>query len=245
MHEPVSQRIGDQRCQRLNLNVYDSVFLPDIKEHRVKMFGGLNIGHNVLSNLQIPHQILPGDWYAVLHNWYARVGYCDSPGDSSPAAIARSYDRAAWAEATIVTFVLGMMPVHQVPLADLLRRREGQKDEHLEDGVATDVLARRAFEMGESVSAGLRPGARPFLWESLPEEDRAGVVAATRFIRSQLRSPLLAVVPERQTVTVTLETDMKMLGRVVEAGPRDHLRVWIHLEGIACNDYETVIKRPN
>lgn len=244
MHEPVSQRIGDQRCQRLNLNVYDSVFLPDIKEHRVKMFGGVNIGHNALTNLQIPHQILPGDWYAVLHNWYARVGYCDDPGDCTPAAIERSYDRAAWAEATIVTFVLGMMPVHQVPLADLLRRREGQKDELLEHEPSVEMLARRAFDMHQHQSM-VSQGWPAWEWDKLPDYARRGWIAATKFTRSQLRSPLLAAVPDRQTVTVTLETDMKMLGRVVEAGPRDHLRVWIHLEGIACNDYGTVIKRPN
>lgn len=240
MHEPVAPLIGGRRHQRFNLNVYDSVFLPDIAHHRFEMFGRLNIGTVALTNLQVPYQLLPGDQYAVIQNWYARVSYVDDLvlGVGSEDNQRRSDARAEWVESTTVTLVLGSMPVHQLPLSDLLRRREGYRDALLEHQPSIEDLAKRSFELGSALLYD-GTGILPLKWERLTDRERAATIAEVRFLRSQLCCPVLAVVPERQHVSVILETDMRLLGRVIEAGPRDALRFWVHLEGIACLDLES------
>lgn len=237
----------------MSLNVYDSVALKDVREPCVRMFGAANIGRLEYTNLAVPSEmtgIVPGDMYAVLQNWYARIAVSRPTQRVVLPAGASDWDDAwqEWVNATTVTLVLGTMPVHQLPLADLLKRYEGQRNAPAGDmHPASDVeIARLMFDTyGNTEWLATRAARAPHLptaprtWEGdggpgLAE--RAGWVAAAAMARSILCAPVLCVVPSRQSVYVTLDTDMAKTGRVLEVVHTDKLRVWVHLEGISCQD---------
>lgn len=237
----------------MNLNVYDSVALKDIQEPRVRMFDAKNIGRLEYTNLPQQFCIVPSDMYAVVQNWYARIAVSKPTQRVIQPAGVENWDNVwrEWANATTVTLVLGTMPVHQLPLADLLRRYEGQRSVPPGDmRPASDVeLARLMFDTCERTTVlaaraqrGEPPPPAVGTW-SAPvadggpsEAERMGWVAAAGMARSLLCAPVLCVVPCRQTVHVTLDTDMAQTGRVVEAIHTDKVRVWVHLEGISCLD---------
>jgi len=239
----------------MNLNVYDSVALKDIREPRVRMFGAANIGKLEYTNLAAPSAVsgAPGETYAVLQNWYARIAVSRPTHRIVRTGGASDWDDVwqEWVNATTITLVLGAMPVHQLPLADLLRRYEGQRNVLAGDmHPASDVeIARLMFDTYSKTTVlalraqrGDPPPPAFGSWDAVlgdggpHDAERMGWVAAAAMARSLLCAPVLCVVPCRQIVYVALDTDMAKTGRVLEAVPTDTLRVWVHLEGISCLD---------
>lgn len=208
--------------QRLNLNVWDSFAMNEFgSSYTLKTFDNRNIGNPHLTNLQVASMLVPSDHLAVIQNWYARHSGLHGIDDTQ---------RSAWGRFTrtaIVDLVLGCMPVFQLPLADLLQRQEGQRDEAevTESGVAG--FAPLLFERHETEIAKIsgRP-ARP--WTDLSGWDQAAWIGTAKHSRSLLRAPVLAVVPCRQNCHVNISR--------MDPLPMLDVRVYIHLEGIKAVD---------
>jgi hypothetical protein len=225
--------MSTQYRERLPLNVYDSISLGLIKTSGMRLFGSANVGNVRLSNLQYGGQLVGGDQNAMLQNWYART-------DINLDGAARD----AWSEWTngTITLIVGSMPVHQIPLADLLARKEGQRNWAgrltLEDLDGTNApqreFAKITFERHDAMMAKTRHiDARS--WNQLSGHDQATWLDTVEFVRSTLEAPLLAYVPQRQNCFVHIEFAMAKLGRLLEvaADIKDRL-IWVHLEGIMC-----------
>jgi hypothetical protein len=231
----------------MNLNLYDSVALADIREPRQKMFGVQNIGRLEYTNLAAPGtlSLLPADQYAVLHNWYARTGV-SMPTRRVLRGASDALSPDAWEEwvnATTITLVLGCMPVHQLPLADLLRRQEGQRAGLPEHAPSIEQLAQRGYSTAEPIAVqglnrayGLEKPLQPQQWEGARPYGREAWIAATKVIVSLVATPPLCIVPARQSCYVTVDTNMERLGRLLKALPAGNTRVWVHLEGVSCTD---------
>lgn len=214
--------------ERLTHNVYDS-FSPwqwarcdgDIARHptwNLKLFGGLNVGNTIRSNLLIAGQPAGGDQTFQICNWYARLNI------SGPAV-------DQWAHVTQLSFGMGSMPIAQLSLWDLMQnaprsQRESGQPAHLHPrltGVSETVSTLwLAGQISERLSeTDIRLNAAQ--WSLIAHEARR--IGAAPFIN----------VPERQTVFVSVETDVRALRHMVEttqpASPES--LVWIHLDGIA------------
>lgn len=87
---------------------------------RLSLFGKTNVGHLHLTNIVVPHETgRDTDGHACVRSWYARTNV---PLDRAMVKDAWN----AWAHVTQATLCVGTMPVHAVPLVDLLGRKEGQ-----------------------------------------------------------------------------------------------------------------------
>jgi hypothetical protein len=217
--EPILPKGDGEYHQRLNLNVWDSFLLKEVvpvpnHASELCLFTGRNVGNLSLCNLQAPDVLVAYDHYAVIQNWYAR---CSSNTDD-PVWI-------TWTQATIATLVLGDMPVHQLPLADLLRRKEGQRDEHeLADTVqGVTGLARKMFEKHET-DVAMVSNRSPSAWSDIHGWAQSTWIATASHARSLLRAPVLAVVPPRQNCDVKISSFYPV--------PVLDMRIWLHLEGI-------------
>lgn len=214
--EPVVRSENDEYRQRLNLNVWDSFLLkeavPTPEGRGVRLFGGHNIGNASLCSLQVPGVLVAYDHYAVIQNWYAR---CSSQTDDPVWT--------TWTQAAVVTLQVGCMPVHQLPLADLLRRREGQRDEH---DLTEQGITRLAQKLYECHDAGVAKTSNrsPSAWGDIHGWAQSVWMATAQQARSLLRAPVLAFVPPRQNCDVRIDSFSPV--------PVIDMRIWLHLEGI-------------
>lgn len=208
--------------QRLNLNVWDSFAMNEFGDsYTLKIFNVRNIGNPHLTNLQAPDMLVPADHCAVLQNWYARHSGLNGIDD------AQRHEWNRFTQGAIVTLVVGCMPLCQLPLADLLQRHEGQRDEAEATEPAIAGFAPLLFERleTETVKTSGRPARR---WEDISGWDQAAWIATAKHSRSLLRSPVLAVVPPRQNCHVWISR--------MDPPPMLDVRVWIHLDGIMAVD---------
>jgi hypothetical protein len=207
--------------ERLPLNIYDS-FPP--RDGEIRLFGNTNIGQITRTNLLVAGLAVATDQEAVIKNWYARTNI-------TPDAFQQAW--RAWTEATLVTFVLGMSPITQLPLADLLRRQQGQgTDEPWNDAAACECLA-------EKLRDSYHHGAQP--WPEAPLEYRLRWMGVARKAMLETRAPVLATVPLRQTFSVRVASDQRAQRALLEVLPTNVAPmslVWIHLEGEAVRDYQ-------
>lgn len=161
---------------------------------------------------------------ARIWNWYARTNIAPHNGEAQ-----RAWDN--WAQMTQVLLILGNMPIHSLPLSDLLQRREGQGN----DKPPSDAeIAEFANDLHRTFWGGA-PGTPC----AAPETTEAWLMVARRAWGlprppALQRYPCLAHVPVRQSCYVRVQTDARALGRLVESMPTDaapESLVWIHLEG--------------
>lgn len=215
--ESIGIRDDHHHRQRLNLNVWDSFAMNEFGDsYTLKIFNERNIGNPHLTNLQVPDMLVAADHRAVIQNWYARA--IGALGDQD----------AQWRrfiKTTLVKLVVGCMPLYELPLVDLLRRNEGQRDEAevTEPGIAG--FAPTLFERHETEE---RPVSARRQWTDLAEREQAAWVATAKHARSLLRAPVLAVVPQRQNCHLWISR--------MDPAPVLDVRVRIHLEGIMAVD---------
>ncbi|MGC2778805.1 MAG: hypothetical protein WA418_24565 [Bradyrhizobium sp.] len=194
-----------------------------------------NVGNGFLTNSQIGGQT-PGDQTYVLTNWYARTNIS---GDTSRK---RAWD--AWTHTTTVTLVIGTCPLHQLPLSDLLARREGMR--------VNDGLIEPGPDMG---MFGLVPDTVPdtaiddlhLALYGYPLNYHSGDTAvntrnrlrhAARAVMRSVSRPILASIPPRQIFKTHISTS-RQLDCLLEVMPTDiapQALVWVHLEGMAIRD---------
>jgi hypothetical protein len=213
--EPVVRSENGEYHQRLNLNIWDSFLLREAVPTpgmRLRLFDGHNIGDMSLCNLQLPGVLVAYDHYAVIQNWYAR---CSSRTDDPVWT--------TWTQAAVVTLQVGCRPIHQLPLADLLRRREGQRDEHefTEQGITG--FARKLFEAHDAEVAKIS-NRSPSSWSDIHSWAQSAWMATAQRARSLLRAPVIAFVPPRQNCDVRIDSFSPV--------PVLDMRIWLHLEGI-------------
>jgi hypothetical protein len=217
-------RLSDEdfHRQRLNLNVWDSFAMNEFGgRHTLKVFGNANIGNLFLTNLQVSDMLVPADSVAVIQNWYARHAGLHGIDDAQRAQWGR------FTRTTIVSLVVGCMPLLQLPLAELLQRKEGQRDEAevTEPGIAgfaPSLFDRHEIEIAKMSGREMRR------WNEISGHEQATWMATAKYSRSLLRAPLLAVVPARQNCHL-------MISRLAPP-PMLDVRVWLHLEGIQAVD---------
>lgn len=226
---------------------FDSVALKGSEvDHRalrspsgIRLFGNANISLVEHTNMQVGNR-LSSDQTSMIQNVYARTNI--SWFTLSPLHNAM----LEWAHATVVTLVIGDKPQRQWPLSTLLDRRHGDRpvDAIDPDEAATyfDDLAAGMYE------AYRRSGGTGRSWESLPDVAPLGHAGelgkrpwqkAAHWAHDHLKSPQLLIVPVRQCVSVVVQTNERVLGKLLEfipPGISPMPLVWIHLEGFARRD---------
>jgi len=226
------------------LNVYDSVTPGSIRTNeRTRLFGKMNLGDLGRSNLVVAGCLVPSDSSALLQNWYARTDIIVEREFLEPWR--------EWVNATHITLVVGASPVHQLPLSDLLGRKEGQRDwkgritpvlkareSDPVPAVPWITLAQEVFEQHEAEHARCREILPPREWSRISGWEQAAWISSVEFVRNRLEAPLLAHVPQRQNCFVQIDTNPEKTERLLEAAPYvTDLLIWFHLEGIMCRDY--------
>ena len=197
---------------------------------QLRLFGNANIGNPALTNIQIA-AYFSRDQTAIIRNWYGRSNI----SAMRDPEFLRAWD--AWTHVTTMSLVVGSMPVHQLPLSDLLRRTEGQltgqRPENY-DGVDFAMHLRRSSDY---------PCAAPITveeaWTSLSVEAQGRWIRISHEASRLLYQPMLAVIPVRQNCSVSIATDPRALGCLLEVMPTDiapQALVWVHLEGTASRD---------
>lgn len=220
--------------ESIPLNVYDA-YDPRISRltTTVRLFNsGDNIGNRRLTNLVSPGCLVAGDQGATIQNWYARSSLT-LPSNQRVLGKSAAALWERWTNVTTATLVLGCMHIHSLSLSDLLKRREGQRDEIELPPSVLEELARTMFEHHDQESAATRPspGRR---WNEISGWEQATWRSTADLARLKLRAPVLAVVPCRQICSVEIATDMAALDELVGHLPADDSpRLWVHLEGFA------------
>lgn len=207
------------------LNVYDS-FNPRSLRHATpaapgwRVFAGSatdQIRDLYRSNV-IGHSLVDEGAEARIWNWYARTNIAPHNGEAERAWV-------NWAQMTQVLLILGNMPIHSLPLSDLLQRREGQGDVKPPSDAEIAEFAKDLHRTFWGGATAPLPAAETAAWL---------MVARRAWGCGLQRYPLLAHVPVRQSCYVRVQTDARALGRLVESMPTDaapESLVWIHLEG--------------
>ena len=189
-----------------------------------RLFGAWNIGASYLCNIQVPNQIVGRDYHFHVENWYARTNI--------PAADALM----SWADMACVTFALNNTPVLQLPLSDLLRRKQGQAPGlagRLPDGTtAADLLNNVAARMYEH-SRGYAIGGQRLSWHEAPSDVRERFLEFSAIARTAYSPAPSIVVPPRAGVAVSVNTNQAATRSLLEVLPplAPQALVWIHLEG--------------
>lgn len=214
--------------ERMLVNMYDSVSLNEFAKDapRTRLFGNRHIGFGALTNMQCGGH-MASDATCQFYNWYARADFAvDTPA---------MYRDLRWASATTVTFVIGVMPVYQLPLSDLLMRKQGQIDQEWSGSETHD--ARLAGKLSDAFygdpsqgqeSAALRACGIGDVRATQSEAWMRVAAAARR----ELRLPTLGVVPVRQRFEIVMDTDETALVALIDRLGMDTGRIWVHLEGL-------------
>lgn len=218
--------LGYREC--LPMNVYDCVSPRDLLngplDGRRKLFGVEHIGHLVMSNICVPN-VMSSDQTTVLANWYARTNI-----DTSLP------EWRGWANATTVTFVLGSMPVLQLPLADLVANREGGKGMIASPDLATTEaeFKDRRDRIARRTAVAYYGSEDPSIFDEM-NDDRWYVAARAAIGQAAPR----IVIPVRAAYSVIVESDSAATRAFVETMPTNvapQSLVWIHLEGVWVRD---------
>ena len=227
---------------------------------QLRLFGNANIGNPALTNIQIGAYFFR-DQTSFIRNWYGRSNI----SAMRDPEFLRAWD--AWTHVTTMSLVVGSMPVHQLPLSDLLRRTEGQltgqRPENY-DGVsfamhlhqssdyafAAPLTVEERPENYDGVSFAMHlhqssdyafaaPLTVEEAWTSLSVEAQGRWIRISHEASRLLYQPMLAVIPVRQNCSVSIATDPRALGCLLEVMPTDiapQALVWVHLEGTASRD---------
>lgn len=205
--------------ERLHHNVFDSLdpwemCATDVTTKR--MFGYPNIGKPIRTNMEVAN-CLAADRTFVITSWYARTNLS---GDGL----------AAFANATVVSLLIGNREYLQLSLRDLLNREPTTKPpENGVKGYDEEDLAALPYVKDLAVVLEERhPSTR--LTKQAWMEIAAGVEPC------HLARPL--IVPVRQNFQVNVSTDASALSHMVETTtpPPPQGLVWVHLDGLLSRD---------
>ena len=228
--------------ETLPLNIYDAFsprslapahgVRPGLRPFpkQLRLFGNANIGNPALTNIQIA-ACFPRDQTAIIRNWYGRSNI----SAMRDPEFLRAWD--AWTHVTTMSLVVGSMPVHQLPLSDLLRRTEGQltgqRPENY-DGVSFAMHLHQSSDYAFSAPLTVEEA-----WTSLSVEAQGRWIRISHEASRLLYQPMLTIIPGGQNYAVSIATDPRALGCLLEVMPTDiapQALVWVHLEGTASRE---------
>jgi len=201
---------------------------------RLSLFGKTNVGHLHLTNIVVPHETgRDTDGHACVRSWYARTNV---PLDRAMVKDAWN----AWAHVTQATLCVGTMPVHAVPLVDLLGRKEGQDSDlpFTKSGIdwTGELAGLLCASYHHDTPAGKEPWETSFgqAWVCRTPDEQDRWMRAAAAARRVLQKPPLTIIPPRQMFAVQIDSEPRALRALLEVLPTDvapQALVWVHLEG--------------
>lgn len=243
---------------RRPFDVYDS-FSPRLQAkaptNALCLFGRTNIGVGYLSNVQVPNLLNGNDRTSVICNWYARTNIpmppafghpsYAPPADLRPTPLEEAL--AEFAQMTVVTMTVGDHPMAELPLAQLLRRRHGDRSLNKETQELPTV---RSGDLAAGMYEDYRlAGGTGRRWDELPEHAELGMpgetgrapwIAAARHAVQVLEEPVVTIVPVRQSCGAHIQFETKSLGKLNEMLIENRIAprplVWIHFDGFDVRD---------
>lgn len=219
--------------ERTNFNLWDCFSPCQLRDGEVKLFTTpADYGDSQRTNMLVGSQ-LSSDQTTFIDNWYARTNIDTYCRPELPQAI------AAWAAMSTVMFSMGSRPILQRPLDELMApRRVGDMAGHA--GVtpistaldATETVAQELFEL-----FGTTTGPN---WGALSDDERESFREKGRRIVAKLGPRSVPIiVPVRQNICVTITSESRSLGALLEVMPTNiapQARFWIHLAGTQTRD---------
>lgn len=216
------------------LNIFDSLSLREFcplfrgATPRVGLFNiNSHCGNIARTNLRVAGQI-ENDDTAIVRNWYARTNI----PTGGPVSAAFS----AWAHATTVTFIVGCWPHRQLPMSDLLARRQGQIDEAFVEANPFDINWSLTDDLdGRLHNAFYADVAPAVTMDQRSDDERLRWRRVAELARRQLCKPRPVIIPVRQSFRVDVHSDPSAIRALLEVLPTNiapQTLVWVHLEGI-------------
>jgi hypothetical protein len=218
--------------ERQYLNIYDCASPRDfLEDGRARLFGSKNIGTLTKTNVVSPNEITH-DQTAIVGNWYARTN------------IDRSIPQfVQWAHTATASLIVGMMPVAQRPIYELLQAKQGDNmafDQTFALSAADhdarrDYLAKVAFEVlrpGELKVCALGYGGD---FDSAPDYAKNRLAGIVDNVSHRLgRGGIHVVIPVRQLYSVRIDADPMATRSLLEVMPpvSPQSLVWVHIEGV-------------
>jgi len=193
------------------------------RQENAKLFGSENIGDVALTNMVAPNKVASDQTFFV-RGWYARTNIHPDAGRS---AWRMAFD--AWCHSTTMSLVVGVMPVWQRSLHDLLHMRA--YDRALTDEVGDELASKLRYVYWDD--ADLVP------WQDANEYDKARWCAVANKARDELKAAPPIIIPVRQVFGVRVDTDPCALGAYLEVAPTDiapETLVWVHLDGVVVRE---------
>lgn len=224
-----------------NMNLWDAFSPRELEDRQssmleTRLFGNRNIGKPEMTNTVVAGQ-MSGDMTGFVMNWYARTNVMDALDVEDRSPLARAWH--AFRHATLVTLLVGIRPVAQRPLADLMGPRHGfGGDGDLIEWKLVERAERAydAYRHHKEPTATLETKDRLPFWEEL---DANGVKLWHDIAASFRPFYCPVIIPVRQTFGVTIQSEQRALCALLELMPKNvapRTLIWVHLDGVLSRD---------